>query len=330
MCTFSLAKTIIKHIDKYRKHCLWRGSDINNKKLPKAAWPMVCIPKEEGGLGVHNLKTQNDSLLLKHLDKFFNRANVPWVHLVWNRYYADGKLPILTANLRGSFWWRDILKLLDSYKGFAMISVQDGKSCFFWLDLWNGQTLQQTFPELFSYCKDDKISVSTVKSTPTAITLFHLPLSTEAYEQFLQLDTLIQNLQITTDSDKWIYTWGSGLFSSQKAYKSLMGSSPVHPIYKWLWKLACQKKRKFFFWLVLKDRLSTRELLRRKSISLPDYNCVLCTHNVEESLHHLLLDCPFAMASRNILTCLRQTPLHTCRSLRLSSFSFSCHSSWKS
>jgi len=46
-------------IDKYRKHCLWRGYDINAKKPPKAAWELVCLPKTEGGLGVLNLKTQN-------------------------------------------------------------------------------------------------------------------------------------------------------------------------------------------------------------------------------------------------------------------------------
>jgi hypothetical protein len=79
MCTYILPKTIIKQIDKFRKHCLWRGSDINNRKPPKAAWPMVCIPKEEGGLGALNLSTQNISLMLKHLHKFYNRASVPWV-----------------------------------------------------------------------------------------------------------------------------------------------------------------------------------------------------------------------------------------------------------
>lgn len=41
MSTFLLPKTVIKQIDKFRKHCLWRGSDVNNKKPPKAAWPMV-------------------------------------------------------------------------------------------------------------------------------------------------------------------------------------------------------------------------------------------------------------------------------------------------
>jgi hypothetical protein len=73
MCSLLLPKSIIKQIDKYRKHCLWRGSDINSKTPPKAAWDLVCIPKDEGGLGVLNLEKQNRALLSKSLHKFFNR-----------------------------------------------------------------------------------------------------------------------------------------------------------------------------------------------------------------------------------------------------------------
>jgi hypothetical protein len=36
MCSLALTEDVIKQIDKYRKHCLWRGSDINAKKPPKA------------------------------------------------------------------------------------------------------------------------------------------------------------------------------------------------------------------------------------------------------------------------------------------------------
>lgn len=75
----------------------------------------------------------------------------------------------------------------------------------------------------------------------------------------------------------------------------------MHPSYKWLWKSHCQPRRKFFFWLLLKDRLSTRALLRRKNMYLECYNCVLCHLNTEESLMHLFFDCPFAMACRNVL-----------------------------
>lgn len=51
MSSFLLPKIVVKQIDKYRKHCLWRGSDLNCKKPPKAAWPLVCLPKDEGVLG---------------------------------------------------------------------------------------------------------------------------------------------------------------------------------------------------------------------------------------------------------------------------------------
>lgn len=70
---------MIVQIDKYCGHYLWRGADINAKTPSKAAWPMVCKTKTEGGLGVLDLKTQNEARLLKNERKFFNKANVPWV-----------------------------------------------------------------------------------------------------------------------------------------------------------------------------------------------------------------------------------------------------------
>lgn len=102
LCSFALPKGVIKQIDKFRKHCLWQGSDINSKKIPKAAWEMICIPKEEGSLGVIDLRKQNEALLLKNLDKFFNHKDIPWVSLVWEKHYPNGKLPYHTK--KGCCW----------------------------------------------------------------------------------------------------------------------------------------------------------------------------------------------------------------------------------
>jgi hypothetical protein len=79
MCTLSLPKTSIEMIDKFRKRCLWRGCDINAKGYNLATWEMVTVPKDKGGLGVKDLYVQNDALLLKHLLKFYNKIDVPWV-----------------------------------------------------------------------------------------------------------------------------------------------------------------------------------------------------------------------------------------------------------
>jgi len=101
-------------------------------------------------------------------------------------------------------------------------------------------------------------------------------------------------ITLNEEPDVWAYIWNAETFSVNKAYKQLSGFSHPHPAFKWIWKSACQNKHKVFFWLVLKDRISTRELLRRKNMNLEDYNCVLCNSRMEETLMHLLLQCPFA------------------------------------
>jgi hypothetical protein len=88
-----LPKAVIKQIDKFRKNCLWRGTNLNGGSRPKAAWEMVCTSKEEGGLGIINLELQNQALLMKNLDKFFNRKDI--------KHYRNGRL-LGTVN-KGSF-----------------------------------------------------------------------------------------------------------------------------------------------------------------------------------------------------------------------------------
>lgn len=81
----------------------------------------------------------NDALLLKNLHNFFNKEDLPWVHLFWDQYYNNGQLPGLRK--KRSFWWRDIVKLRTTYKGIAKVQLQNDLSIHFWNDLWNRQLL---------------------------------------------------------------------------------------------------------------------------------------------------------------------------------------------
>jgi hypothetical protein len=55
-------------------------------------------PKRKVGMGIINLKSQNNALLLKHLDKFYNKRDVPWVKLIWNTYYPNGEVSHAAKN----------------------------------------------------------------------------------------------------------------------------------------------------------------------------------------------------------------------------------------
>ena len=93
MCSLKLPAGVIDNIDRIRKQCFWRGNDRSKRGGHLAAWPMVTLPKTKGGLGVLNLRIQNDGLLLKQLHKFYNKENIPWVRFIWFKYYANGKVP---------------------------------------------------------------------------------------------------------------------------------------------------------------------------------------------------------------------------------------------
>jgi hypothetical protein len=38
MCSLQLPVAVLEYIDRARRHCLWRGSDINAKMKPLVAW----------------------------------------------------------------------------------------------------------------------------------------------------------------------------------------------------------------------------------------------------------------------------------------------------
>jgi hypothetical protein len=67
--------------------------------------------RKEKGVGDHQLQKAEHGPTPKFLDKFYNKRDIPWVKLVWNTYYGNGKIPHASRD-RGSFWWRNILKLL--------------------------------------------------------------------------------------------------------------------------------------------------------------------------------------------------------------------------
>lgn len=112
---------------------------------------------------------------MKHLHKFFNREDITWVHLVWEKYYSNGSLP--SSQKKGSFRWRDILKLLDAYKEMAMVNIQDGVSCLFWDDLWLNRVHKIQYPKLFSFARNTRISLRFALEVEGSNNLFHLPIS---------------------------------------------------------------------------------------------------------------------------------------------------------
>lgn len=147
---------------------------------------------------------------------------------------------------------------------------------------------------MFSFARNTNITVSTFQSQQQLHQLFHLPLSEIAFQQLQALHDIINELITIDNNDIWKAQWGN--FAAAKAYRFIMGHRQIPLPFKWLWKTFCQPKHKIFFWLLLSDRLSTKNILKRKNMHLDSYDCAMCQDSLEETMEHLFLGCPFAAA----------------------------------
>ncbi|XP_020168394.1 uncharacterized protein [Aegilops tauschii subsp. strangulata] len=167
------------------KLTLAKNSDDGVKNNSLAAWELVCRPKRCGGLGVIDIKTQNVALLLKHLFKFCNHEDVPWVELIWSAYYRN-KIPHAT-DVVGSFWWKDVMQLIGVFRGITRVIPGDGSSSLFWKDVWlegdDDAPIMEVYPRAFSFCLNEDDSVARVLTATDPATIFSLPLSTQAREE---------------------------------------------------------------------------------------------------------------------------------------------------
>jgi hypothetical protein len=248
---------------------------------------------------------------MKSLHKILlNRHKLPWVHMVWNNHYKDGRVP--SSRKIGSFWWRDILKTLETFKKVARVTIVDGRSVQLWSDLWNNKENSLTYLELFSYSMNKEITKATTKTQDSVHELFQLPLSAEVFSQLQMVETKLSRIPPSALCGKWAY-WGSAQYSSQKAYKIIHVSPPAPRSFIGLWPSKCQPKQKLFFWLLLHDRLNTCNLLRRRRMQIDPYVCENCIRQKEKIVSHMFFRCGFTKQCWQMVGVLspRTLDLHT-------------------
>ena len=306
MCTLVIPKGVIKIIDKARRRCLWRKDKHKERVNSLAAWDMVCKPKDKGGLGIINLQVQNKALLLKFLNKYYNNADLPWVKLVRNAYFYNTVTHAVTMS--GSFWWRGVISNVDDWRAITKCIPGDGSSILLWDDFWSDKFLSQKFARLFSFAKDKLSSIKEILAHNQLSDAFHLPLSVEAFQEFTELQSVLANVVLNDSADEWVCDLSKDGYTPRGFYKLFFAGFPKDIPSSWIWKSKCMSKHKFFAWLVLHDRLNTKDMLIRRNWKVTENNsCVLCCQDKLEDWLHLFFHCQFSGRVWNYLQIVWET-----------------------
>jgi len=68
MSFFVIPRGLLRKLDYFRSRFFWQ-SDNQRRKYRLAMWDILCQPKEQGGLGIHDFELKNIKLLSKWLFK---------------------------------------------------------------------------------------------------------------------------------------------------------------------------------------------------------------------------------------------------------------------
>jgi len=165
----------------------------------------------------------------------------------------------------------------------------------FWDDLWSDGIMSLEYLRLHSFAMDPNISIKKIIQTDDWSMLFYLPLSPQAFQELMSMQLEIQMVPYDSNiPDSWNFSWGNSQDTSGRFYQLAFKRLVLPNNFKWVWKSKCTPKLKFFAWLILLDKLNTKDMLQRRNFHVqPNNHCVMCNSGVVEDLSHLFFEGPF-------------------------------------
>lgn len=123
MSLFPMHASVVKRLDVLRKNFMWQGNNEKNK-IHLVRWDILTTSKKEGGMGIRNLKIQNQGLMMKWLWRFSTTEQSLWKNVIKARYGMGGSWTTNSINSPyGVSLWRSIRKLWPKFSNKSNLKV---------------------------------------------------------------------------------------------------------------------------------------------------------------------------------------------------------------
>jgi len=109
---FPMPENVINQITCMCKNFLWTGNTVRNK-FALVTWKHICLPKNEGGLGLYDIKARNNCFIAKQLWSIhlkYDSILIRWVH---HFYLQDTTIWVVPFQRSSSPLWKSLISLQD-------------------------------------------------------------------------------------------------------------------------------------------------------------------------------------------------------------------------
>jgi hypothetical protein len=169
--------------------------------------------------------------------------------------------------------------------------VGNGLNTSFWKSIWIGNLpLSDRFPVLFDLAYDKDISVNTVLVSNFETLSFRRRIIGNLRVLLDELMICCNHVSLSDHDDRIVWGLGRKGFSVNSLYKKKVMDQVSIP-YKFLWKSKLPQKIKIFMWLVVRNKILTKDNLKKRNWN-GSLECCFC--GVDESIDNLFFHCPIA------------------------------------
>lgn len=169
---------------------LWQGSNKAHGGHCLFAWDTVSLPKQNGGLGIRNLRAHNIAMLCRFAAKVLQASDVP-CYTWFASQYCRNKLPLRPHN-NDTAVWSCIKSCIPLIIHSTRCKLGSGTQTSFWIYDWLGLgRLRHAFPTLYSFARAVDCTVNAQFTNGHWNLLLHPNLSNTAVQE---LQFLLNNL----------------------------------------------------------------------------------------------------------------------------------------
>lgn len=238
MSVLELPAWAIKEIEKKCRGFLWKGDEEAPGHCSLVAWEKLCLPIENGGLGIRNLALMGVAL----------RARWAWM----SRAHPDRP------------WAQPPdKKARQCFLAGSTMVLGNGESTSFWCDNWllGGGSIEFRAPILFSFVRDRGRSVGSALRNNSWVADIRGGLSIQALVEYFGIWDMVANISLQeAEDDRLVWRLAeNGEFSVKTAYSLLCAGRTKCAIGKIIWKSKAPAKCKFFMFLAVRGACLTAE-----------------------------------------------------------------------
>jgi hypothetical protein len=183
--------------------------------------------------------------------------------------YIKGK-PLISVKQRhnDSQFWKKLLSLREVFFKYCKVVVGNGCKTSFWKTSWIGDgPLAVKFHVLFDLALDKDVSVNKVLSSNFDALSFRRRMMGSLQVLYDELVALCANYTLSDQEDRVNWCMGNKGFTVNSLYKKNSIEQVTVP-YRFLWKSKLPQKIKVFIWLVIRNKILTKDNLKKKEIGM--------------------------------------------------------------